>query len=87
MESRRARIETLEKSGKTEVNKLRADLARQIRNNEKVLQSAESATREVLELRQANEILCQERVDKQKAKDEEINQLKAHCMEYKNKVN
>ena len=77
-----------------EVNKLRADLARQNRYNEKVLQSAESATREVLALRQANEILCQERdtfksrnADKDKVKDEEINKLKAHCMEFKNKVN
>ena len=86
-ESRRARIETLEKSGMAEVIKLRADLARQIHNNEKVLQSAESATREVLELRQVNEKLCQGSVDKEKAKDEEINKLKAHCMEYKNKVN
>lgn len=92
-ESRKARIDTLEKSGMEEVNKLRADLTRQNRYNEKVLKSAESATKTVLELRQTNEILCQERetfklrnVDKEKAKDEEINKLKAHCMEYKNKV-
>lgn len=92
LRSQRTRIDDLKDDRNTALTQLRAELARQQRVSNDALVSAETATKEVLELRLEMKGLRDERermkksLESEKKKDEELAQHKAYCEEYKRKA-